>query len=92
MFKLWKKKSEAEKHWLSHKIWVWLPDGRKGVIDHLKTDGYFGVRPITDDGKYAQNTSTHWSLLDREKIPEELRLSSKDLRPLRPDEIPRAFR
>jgi len=75
-----------------HKAWVWLPDGRMGVIDHLKSDGAFGVRPITSDGSYYPNTSTHWKMEDRLRIPEEVRIEAKDLRPVSYEELPSKFR
>jgi hypothetical protein len=79
-------------HWLTHKIWVRLPDGRVGVIDHLKNDGHMGVRPITAQGEYFPNTSPHWEMADRLRVPEEVRIHTKDLTPLRYDEIPPEFR
>ena len=68
-----------------------LPDGRLGAIHHVKSDGNFGVRPITDKGAFLPNTSTHWTDDDRKSIPEEVALPANQLRPPSPSEIPKAF-
>lgn len=78
--------------WQSHKAWVRLKDGRLGVIDHFKSDGNFGVRPMNPDGTYFPNPSTHWTDIARAKIPEEVAVSSADLIYVRPDEVPETFR
>lgn len=73
--------------------WVRLPDGRCGYIDHYKTDGKFGVRPVDFvSGLHYPNTSTHWSMEDREKIPEEIVLRVGELRPAEVSEIPAQYR
>jgi hypothetical protein len=77
--------------WQKHKAWVWLPDGRKGVIDHLKIDGNLGVRPLADDGKYLPNISTHWTDAQRMKIPEEVAVAPGALKPVLEKDIPPAF-
>ena len=82
----------AKDGWQKHKIWVRLPDGRIGVLDHLKTDGRFGVRPLTETFTYCLNTSEHWRMEDRLRIPEEISVALSDLRPLLPNEIPEQFR
>lgn len=78
--------------WQRHKAFVWLPDGRMGVIDHLKTDGKFGVRPLDGGGNYCRNTSTHWSDEDRLKIPEEIAFDAAILKPVDHRDIPHRFR
>lgn len=83
--------NEAEP-WQRHKPWVWLPDGRLAVIDHLKSDGKMGVRPITRAGEYLPNTSEHWTPAQRARIPEEVAVAPADLRPVLDQDIPHKFR
>lgn len=64
---------------LSHKRWVTLPDGRKGVVDHIKRNGLLAVRPVVN-GEYCLNPTLHWSLEERKAIPEEIVLSEKEIR------------
>lgn len=59
---------------------VLLPDGRKGLIDHTKLDGMLGVRPVDDEGNYLPNPTKHWSMEDRLSIPEEISISSKEIK------------
>jgi hypothetical protein len=60
---------------------VILPDGRIGVIDHMKPDGKLGVRPIHPlTGAFYPNPSRHWTDAQRAKIPEELAISAHDIR------------
>lgn len=56
------------------KTWVKLPDGRKGIIHHIKPDGRLGVRPIVNND-YCLNTTLHWSIEERKAIPEEYSFS-----------------
>lgn len=58
---------------------VTLPDGRPGVIHHVKTDGNLGVRPIDANGRYLLNPNTTWKRADRVAIPEEYAFSREDL-------------
>ena len=62
------------------------------MIDHFKSDGNFGVRPVTDEGEYYLNTSVHWPMELRQKVPEELRIHSDYMEPLSFEEIPKRFR
>lgn len=71
---------------------VVLPDGRIGVIHHLKTDGNLGVRPLDSAGEFLPNTSAHWSDLQRRMVPEEVAIHSSQLRPPRLDELPALLR
>jgi len=78
---------------LGHQTFVViLVDGRVGVLDHQKSDGKFGVRPLDVNGNYMPNTSTHWPMADRIRIPEELALSPDEFRPALPTEIPASLR
>lgn len=61
---------------------VLLPDGRKGVIDHIKRDGLLGVRPVDDRGNYFPNQTAHWSMEDRLKVPEEVSISREAVKPI----------
>jgi hypothetical protein len=72
-------------------VLVVLPDNRLGVINHLKTDGNFGVRPITDLGEFLPNPSGHWTDIARKAIPEEVSVAPSALRPLTRDEYPASF-
>jgi hypothetical protein len=74
---------------LAYRCWVVMADGRVGYIDHYKSDGRFGVRPIDPKtGKHLLNPSEHWPMEDRERVPEELSLSLKEFRAAESDEIP----
>lgn len=55
---------------------VKLPDGRIGVVDHEKSSGALAVRPIDRHGNFYPNVTTHWSMEERVRIPEEIVLSS----------------
>ena len=68
--------------------WVMLPDGRPGIVDHAKLDGTLGVRPIKPDGLFYHNTTEHWSIEDRIRIPEEIAIRREDTRGLDPKDIP----
>lgn len=70
---------------------VVIPDGRLGVINHLKSDGNLGIRPITPGGAFLPNPSAHWLQEDKIRIPEELALHPSVLRPLTRSEHPEAF-
>lgn len=59
---------------------VTLPDGRKGVIHHEKSDGKVGVRPIDANGRYLLNPNTNWKRADRVAIPEEYAFSREELK------------
>lgn len=52
--------------------WIRLPDGRLGIVHHIKPDGTFAIRPVTDDHKFYPHQSPHWSMEDRIRIPEEV--------------------
>lgn len=58
---------------------VMLPDGRIGVIDHVKWDGVLGVRPIDSNGDYCLNTTLHWSLEERKRVPEEIAIHESNV-------------
>ena len=75
------------------RAWVIIPDGRCGYIDHYKSDGHFGVRPVEfETGRHYPNPSTHWSEEERRAYPEELSLSINELRGASKEEIPSTFR
>jgi len=72
---------------------VILPDGRIGVIDHLKPDGKLGVRPINPiTGMFLPNRSEHWSEDERARIPEEIALSPHDIRSARTGRRPLLYK
>lgn len=75
--------SRLEGHWV-----VLLKDRRVAVIDHAKTDGRYGVRPVSPAGKFYPNTAEHWSMKHRYAIPEELAVSAEDFRKAESHEIP----
>ena len=79
---------------MRHRQWVVIhTEGRIGYIDHYKSDGKFGVRPVNfADGRHFPNTSQHWSNADRLKIPEELALTMKEFRAAEDTEIPALYR
>ena len=76
------------------KAWcVILIDGRVGYIDHYKTDGRFGVRPVDFmTGRHFPNPSQHWTNDQRLKIPEELALSLREIRAAEDYELPAEYR
>lgn len=65
-----------------------LPDGRKGVIDHFKSDGNFGVRPVDEAGRFLPNKAKHWTDERRAEFPEEIAVHSDYMKPLSVKEIP----
>lgn len=69
-----------------------LPDGRKGIIDHFKSDGNFGVRPVDENGDFIPNSSKHWTLEQRMRVPEEISVHSDFMRALNEKEIPERYR
>jgi len=85
--------SEPEK---GAKLKAWciiLSDGRCGYIHHYKINGLFGVRPVGfDSGLHYPNTSSHWSVEERMKVPEELALSICEIRGAEKHEIPSMWR
>jgi len=67
---------------LKNHVWVWLKDNRAAVIDHIKTDGKCGVRPVDlKTGKFYPNLNTNWSIEDRMKYPEEYALTRSQFVP-----------
>ena len=73
--------------------WVFLPDGRVGVVDHIKRDGTLAVRPINKDTiAYFPNIAQHWSIEDRWRIPEEIAIRREEVRPVAKHEMPGALR
>ena len=79
---------------LAYKAWVvLLADDRIAYIDHYKSDGRFGVRPVNPrTGEHLPNTAEHWPIEDRLKVPEELSVSMMEFRPAELDEIPPMYR
>ena len=73
---------------LSSRCWVVLKDGRSAYIDHYKSDGTFGVRPVTEKGDHFLNPAEHWPEDKRIEIPEEYALTLRDFRPAEVHEIP----
>jgi len=74
---------------LTGKRWVILPDGRLGVVDHVKADRRLGVRPVdTQQAAFYPNASQHWSLADRLAIPEEHALTENEIEDALPEQIP----
>lgn len=70
--------------------WVTLPDGRVGVVHHVKRDGTLGVRPVNrESGQYYLNTSLHWDVEDRKRIPEEIAISRDEVSAAESRDIPR---
>ena len=62
-----------------YRAWVLMKDGRVGYIDHYKSDGKFGVRPVMfETGLHYPNTSKHWTNEKRLANPEELALTLSD--------------
>jgi hypothetical protein len=75
------------------KCWAVTKDGRVGFIDHYKEDGKFGFRPVNfNTGRYYPNPSQHWTNEQRLKVPEELAVTLRDLRPAEMSEIPAMYR
>jgi hypothetical protein len=79
---------------IRHKKWVVIKDtGQIAVIDHMKSDGKLGVRPVDPlTAAYLPNTSKHWSWDDRIRIPHELALPPGKVRVASEDEIPHIVR
>ena len=76
-----------------YRAWVVLEDGRVGYIDHYKSDGRFGVRPVDKNtGLHYPNISAHWTMEQRLKVPEELALSFGQMRAATDDEMPMMYR
>jgi len=71
---------------------VRIPDGRFGIVDHLKSDGKFGVRPVNVEGVFYPNPSKHWTNEQRMAIPEELALSAEELSHVTDEELPSGLR
>ena len=72
--------------------WVIVPDGRVGYIDHYKTDGRFGVRPVQrDSGLHYPHPDRSWPEADRIAYPEELAVEFEYLRAAKMDEVPRMY-
>lgn len=64
-----------------------------GVVDHIKPNGQLGVRPVDPKtGKYWLNSSMHWALPDRIRIPEEWALYEDEVRNAFEKEIPKVVR
>lgn len=61
---------------------VYLPAGGLGVVNHIKSNGMLGVRPVDDNGNYFQNLSAHWSEEQRKSIPHELAIHISQLKPV----------
>ena len=76
------------------KAWcIIVSDGRVGYIDHYKSDGLFGVRPVDLlTGRHYPNPSKHWANEYRLKIPEELALSLGEIRAAKDSELPAEYR
>ena len=79
---------------VKYRAWcIVLSDGRVGYIDHYKSDGKFGVRPVDlETGLHFPNPSQHWTNEQRLKNPEELALALKDLRAAQDHERPAMYR
>jgi hypothetical protein len=76
-----------------YRAWVILDDGRVGYIDHYKSDGRFGVRPVNrETGLHYPNPSRHFTDDQKLEIPEELNLRLQDFRPAIEDELPPMYR
>ncbi len=64
-----------------------------GVVSHVKPNGQLGVRPIDPKtGRYWMNSSEHWSIQDRLRIPEEWALYEEEVRNATEKEIPKVVR
>lgn len=64
------------------RTWVVIPDGRIGVIDHVKPNGHIAVRPVNQETwKYYPNTSKHWTEEQRNSVPEEICVDPTFTRP-----------
>ncbi len=75
---------------LKQLTWVILPDGRPGVVDHVKPDGTLGVKPVNPlTGEFFPNPTEHWSMEDRWRIPEEIAIAPSQIRNAEKSEIPR---
>jgi hypothetical protein len=85
--------SMPDKTTVRSRAWcVLIADGRVGYIDHYKTDGRFGVRPVDARGRHYPNPSRHWTNAQRLATPEELSLSLRELRAADDDDIPPMYR
>jgi len=75
---------------IRYKKWIVIRDtGQVAVIDHYKSDGRIGVRPVDPvTAAYLPNSSKHWSWEDRLRIPHELALTPGKIREASEDEIP----
>lgn len=78
---------------VSGKDWVILPDGRVGVIDHIKNNGLLGVRPINPTtGAFYPNPAMHWSEEQRRAVPEEIALAAHEIKYAVNGQVPTIFR
>jgi hypothetical protein len=86
--------TQPDKDLMRFRAWVVInADGRVAYIDHYKSDGKFGVRPVNfSTGRHFPNRTQHWSNEVRLKIPEELALSIREFRAAEDLEIPALYR
>lgn len=67
--------------------------GILGVVDHVKPNGQLGVRPVDQKtASYWPNSSRHWAMRDRLRIPEEWALYESEVRNATEKEIPKVIR
>ena len=78
---------------ITRRAWVVISrDGRVGYIDHYKSDGRFGVRPVQMDGRWYPNPSPHWTEEQRNAMPEELALALREFTAAADSAIPQRYR
>ena len=76
-----------------YRAWVLMHDGRVGYIDHYKSDGKFGVRPVVfETGLHYPNPTQHWTNEKRLANPEELALTLSDFVAAPVNQIPAEYR
>ena len=94
-WKRWRLRSNAlfDKDIMLKELVVIKSTGDIAVVDHIKSDGILGIRPIDPKmGTYLPNMSKHWSWDDRIRIPHEVALHPNKVRRASPEEIPMVIR
>lgn len=79
---------------VAHRTWVVVTATKEvAVLDHHKSDGRYGVRPINPDtGDYMPSDNAGWSLEDRMRIPREYALAVHEFRAAVASDLPAKFR
>lgn len=76
------------------KQWVVIKATKQiAVVDHVKSDGCLGVRPVDSvRATYLPNPSKHWPWADRIRVPYEISVHPSKVRAANPDDLPEIFR